>query len=270
MNKEKITHISEGKKKIVNELANLIKSKRTILLASIKNLPANQFQEICKKLRGKAVVKVVKKNLVLRALENSGEKSAKKLEGIIDRDIAILFSDVDAFELAAELIDNKIPTKAKQGQEAPEDIEVKSGPTNLTPGPAVSELGAMGIQIKIEGGKIIISKPKIIAKKGEKISQKAVDIMNKLDIKPFSISFVPLAAIDTKEDKLYNNISIDKEKTLKELKEAYSKALAFAIEIGYTTKETIGLLIRKAEKEALILKKYEPNTLEKNNSGEEN
>jgi len=70
--------------------------------------------------------------------------------------------------------------------------------------------------------------------------------MSKLEIKPFTIGFVPIAAFDSKEGKLYTDIKIDREGTLEELKIAYSKALAFAVEMAYTSQDTIKLLIVKA------------------------
>lgn len=246
MKKETKTHVSTAKKETVKELTNLIKEKRTILIASIKNIPASQFQEISKKLRGKAIVKVPKKNLIFRALESFDDEKLKKIEEQIKENVAVLFSDMDCFELAAELVRNKTPAKAKAGQEAPEDIEIPAGPTELVPGPAISELGALGIQIQIDKGKINIKEPKIIAKKGAKISSGAADIMNKLDIKPFSISLVPLLGYDSHEKKLYLDIKIDREKTLEELKRAFGKALSFAVAIGYVSNETIGFLIQKA------------------------
>ena len=243
---ERKKEIPQKKIKAVEELVNLIKNKKTILITSIKNIPASQFQEIGKKLRGKAIVKVPKKNIILRAFENSGNNNAKKLESEITESIAVLFSDLDSFELAGELLQNTTATKAKAGQEAPEDIEIPEGPTDLVPGPAISELGALGIEIQIEKGKINIKKPKIIAKKGEKISEGAANLMSKLDIKPFAIGFLPQSAFDTKENKLYLEIKIDKEGTLNELKDSFSKSLAFAVEIGYFSKETIGFLLAKA------------------------
>ena len=207
----------------VKQLIDNIKSKKTILVASIKNIPASQFQEIGKKLRGKAIVKVPKKNLMFRSIDASGNSEIAKLKEYIQDSSAILFSDLDAFDLAAELVRNKSPAKAKAGQEAPNDIEIEAGPTSLVPGPAISELGALGIQIQIDKGKINIKEPKIIAKKGEKISQQAVDIMSKLEIKPFTIGFVPIAAFDSKEGKLYTDIKIDREGTLEELKIAYKE-----------------------------------------------
>ena len=238
--------IPKQKIKDVKELTELAKTKKTILIASIKNLPASQFQEIGKKLRGKASVKVPKRNLMIMAIEATKNSELKKLEKYVGDSVAILFSDLDSFELAGELVKNKSHEKAKTGQIAPNDIEIEAGPTSLVPGPAISELGALGIQIQIEKGKINIKESKIIAKKGEKITQAACDIMAKLEIKPFSIGFVPIAAFDNKEGKIYTNIKIDREGTIEELKKSYSKALAFAVEIAYTTQDTIRFLLAKA------------------------
>jgi large subunit ribosomal protein L10 len=254
MTGQKSTHVSEIKKETVKELNDLIKKKKTMLIASIKNIPASQFQEISKKLRGKAVVKVPKKNLILRAIENAKNESLNRIEESIKENVAVLFSDMDCFELSAELLRNKTPSKAKAGQEAPEDIEIPAGPTELVPGPAISELGALGIQIQIDKGKILIKEAKILVKKGQKISGGAADVMNKLDIKPFSISLIPLAGYDFHDKKLYLDIKIDREKTLEELKKAFGKALPFAVQIGYISSDTIKFLIQKAGRHELAIK----------------
>jgi len=242
----KTAHVSEKKKKAVTELTKLLNEKKTFLIASIKNIPGSQFQEIVKKLRGKAVVKVPKKNLILKALDSSKEAEIKKIKETITNDFALLFSDIDCFELAIDLIKKKSPAKAKAGQIAPEDIEIPAGPTDLVPGPAISELGALGIQIQIENGKITIKAPKVISKKDTKITQAAADMMSKLDIKPFTIGLIPVAAFDNQTKTFYPEININPDKTLEDLKEAYGKALPFAVQIGYTTPDTITFLIGKA------------------------
>ncbi len=269
----KTTHVSEEKKKTVNELSKLIQNKRTILIASIKNIPGSQFQEIAKKLRGKAIVKVPKKNLIFKAIDSSKEEEIKKIKERITNDFALLFSDIDCFDLAIDLIKSKSPAKAKAGQVAPFDIEIPAGPTDLVPGPAISELGALGIQIQIENGKITIKAPRVISKEGTKISKIASEMMNKLNIKPFSIGFIPFAAFDTKENKFYSELNINPEKTLEELKQTYGKALPFAVQIGYTTPETINFLIGKAGREEKIISSLitSNNAPQLNsNSGEEN
>jgi large subunit ribosomal protein L10 len=247
--------IPEKKLNEVKELSELLKNKKTILIASIKNLPASKVQEISKKLRGKALIKLPKKNLILRAIDNLKDDNLSKMKEQIKESSVILFSDLDSFELAGELIENKSPARAKAGQEAPEDIEIQEGPTELMSGPVISDFGALGIQIKIDKGKIVIKSSKVIAKKGEKISENAASMMGKLDIKPFSVGFVPLSSFDTKERKLYLEISINKEETVKELKELFSKSLYLAVEINYASNETVSFLIGKASAHEKALEK---------------
>ena len=248
--KKTVTKIPAYKKKLVAELSNLIKNKKTVLVASIKNIPGSQFQEIVKKLRGKAVVKVPKKNLIFRAIEDSGNAEIKKLEEGIDDSFALLFSDMDAFELAGELMKSQSPSKAKAGQEAPEDITIEAGPTDLVPGPAISELGSVGLQVQVENGKLTIKESRVVAKKGEAIKPKVADIMAKLDIKPFKIGFIPVCAFDVANKVFYPVVKIDGEGTLADLKYAYGKALPFAVSIGYTTPDTITFMIAKAGAQA--------------------
>ena len=247
--KPKTINVSPEKKKIVSDLTKLGRDKKTILIASIKNIPGSQFQEIVKKLRGKAVVKVPKKNLIFRSLD-SFEGEIKKLKEKIDDSFAILFSDLDAYELAGNLIKYKSPAKAKPGQNAPSDIEIEAGPTELVPGPAISELGAVGLQVQVENGKLTIKESKVIVKKGDTIKQKEADIMSKLGVMPFSIGFTPVCAFDNENKKLYAEIEIDTEGTLNDLKYAYSKALPFAISIEYLSSDTIGFILSKAESHA--------------------
>ncbi len=245
--------VSDEKKEIVSELTNLAKDKKTILIASIKNIPGSQFQEIVKKLRGKAIVKVPKKNLIFRAIDSADGESKeeiKKIKEKINDSFAILFSDLDAFELAGNLLKYKSAAKAKPGQEAPIDIEIEAGPTELVPGPAISELSSVGLQVQVENGKLSIKQSRVIVKKGEKIKQKVADIMAKLNIKPFSVGFTPLCAFDNETKSFYAEININTEETLENLKYAYSKALPFAVEIGYISKDTIGLMLAKASSHA--------------------
>jgi large subunit ribosomal protein L10 len=257
MTPKRETPVPEYKKKLVAELSDLIKNKKTILLASVKNLPGPQYQQIIKKIRDKAVVKLPKKNLFFRAVEASKNAELKKIEEIFHDSTAVLFSDLDTFDLSADLIQSKTPAKAKVGQEAPEDITIEAGPTDLLPGPAISELGAVGLKIEIKDGKINIKDSKVIVKKGEEISEKACDVMGKLDIQPFSIGFMPLSAYDTQEKKFYREININPEETLEELKSAYGKALALAVSLNYTTEDTINLIIGKAGSHEKALEKFD-------------
>lgn len=256
--KKALKDVPQSKIDSVKELTNLIETKKTILVADISNIPGSQFQQIGKKLRGKAIVKVPKKNLFLMALEASKKKGVKDLKESLVKPTALLFSDLDSYELAGELIKNKSPSKAKPGQIAPMDLEIPAGPTDLIPGPAISEMGALGIQIKIQGGKIEVKQSKIVTKEGGIVSESAAAMLSKLGIMPFTIGFVPISAYDSEKDKIYTEIIIDPEGTLNSLGIGFSKALAFAVVIGHFNSETIPHMIQKAEREYQIVGNFSP------------
>jgi len=240
------TNASKEKVKMVTQLAELFDSKNTIMVVSIKGLPSQQFQKIKKQLSKEAVVKVLKKRLVNLAIEKSKKAGIKELEKYVKEDCALIISDVDPFELSGRLNKSKSPVKAKAGQEAPIDVSVEAGPTELPAGPAVSELGSLGIMVQIKAGKIEIAEPKVIVKAGDKISEGAAGIMSKLNILPFFVGFMPMAAYDSKSENVFKDVKIDIEGTIEELQYSASKALAFAVSLSYVNKETINFLLAKA------------------------
>jgi ribosomal protein L10 len=232
------------KLKQVKDLENLIRTNKTFMICSIKGLPGKQFQDIKKKLREHVKIKVIKKNLVLRAIDNA--KIDGKVKEHIQESSALLFSDIELFELSGILSENTVPVGARIGQLAPEDIEIEPGPTELVPGPVISELGSLGLKIAIEDGKITIKEKKVIVKQGQPVNAAASSIMSKLGIKPFKIGFESIAAYDRDEKRVYINIKINKEETLVDLKYAYGKSLAFAVKLAYACRSTIGFLLAKA------------------------
>ncbi|MFA4960568.1 MAG: 50S ribosomal protein L10 [Candidatus Pacearchaeota archaeon] len=240
---EKKTHVSEVKKKKVRDLAELMK-KKTVMIVSVKGIPSAQFQDIKKKLRSRAKIQVAKKSLIDFALDHSGNKELHHLVPFVEDNTALLFSDEDAFEISAILSEEKSPSKAKAGQEAPENLIVPAGPTELAPGPDISALSAVGLQPKVEGGKIAIMKEKILCNKGEIISAQKASILAKLNIVPFKIGLEPIAAY--MEGKVYSDVKVDKQAMIKEVEEKFGRALPFAVEIGYVTGDTIDFLLGKA------------------------
>ncbi len=247
--------IPEAKKKQLREILALIKENDTFLIVSTMNLPSGQFQEIRKKIRDFAEIRVMKKTLATKAID-SLEGEVKKLKEHVTDNTAMIFSKFDPFHLCAILSENKSPAKAKTGQRANEDIIVESGPTDLVPGPAISELQSLGLKISIEEGKIHIKEGKVIVKAGEPIKEAAAGLMSKLNIIPFKIGFEPIAAYSNKDKKVYVGIKIDKTKTLEDLKTAYARALAFAVARAYASKDTIIYLLGRAAAHAKSLGKY--------------
>jgi len=238
------------KTKKVKELTEKINKSRSLMVVSIKGLPSKQFQNIKKSIRNHAFIKVEKKNILLRAIKELKKDSAIPLEKHISDSCAFAISELEGYELAGILAKKKTPVFAKAGQTAPHDIEVKEGPTDLVPGPAISELGALGIQISVENGKIAIKKDKVITKEGSVITDAAAAVLMKLGVQPFSVGLNPIAVYDIKEEKIYTDLVIDSDEAIKELKESAGRALGFAQKIKYYCKETIGYFLAKANMEA--------------------
>lgn len=260
MAENKKAHVSKEKIEAVKKLASEIKNKKSIILVSIKSLPSAQFQKIKKDLRGKALIQVAKKSILLRALDETKVPEIEKLKEFVKEDMAVLTSDDDAFQIAGLLTENKSAVSAKEGQIAENDITVEEGPTELVPGPVISELGALGLQIMVEDGKITIRKSKVATKKGEKVTSAAASIFQKLGIKPFFVGIEPLALYDSHAKKVFSNIKIDKKQALENLISAKAKALAFAVSRAYPSKETIGFLLAKANSHFNALNKLKKET----------
>ena len=255
MKTKRIKKIPEKKKKELARVIELMNKNNTIMVVSIQNISVPQFQKIKKSLKNQAIIKVVKKTFMLMALKEV-EKNKENIENLhkwLKKGFAIIFSNIEPFELASSLADNKSPAKVRAGQTAPKDIIVGAGLTDLPAGPIISKLSKLKISAGIEAGKIAIKKDCIIVKEGDKINEDAAFILTKLDITPFSIGLEPLAAYDSEGNKIYEEIKIDKEVMVKNIKEISIKAFNLALNIKYLTKETTNILIVKANQEANII-----------------
>ncbi len=245
------THISDAKKKVVKELAEHLKNK-TVMVVSIKGLPAAQFQEIKKGMRDKVKILVAKKSLVDLALDKSGNAALKDLIPHVDADCALLFTNEDAFIISGLLADSKTPAKAKAGQIPEEDIYAEAGGTDLIPGPDISALSAVGLKVKVENGKLAIQARALLCKKGEPISPEKAAILAKLNIIPFRIGIEPVAAYS--DGKVYSNIKINREEFLKDFKNMYGRSFAFAVNLPFVSKETLPFVLGKAASHENALK----------------
>ena len=246
------------KDKAVKALAEKIKKAKTLMIVSIRGLPSRQFQSIKKSIREHAAVQVAKKNIMIKAIKAVGKPSILDLENHIQENFAFVISDMEGYELAGILAQKKNPVYAKAGQEAPEDIEVKAGPTDLVPGPAISELGSLGLQVAVEDGKISIKSDKIVITKGGEINEGAASILQKLNIQPFTVGLEPIAIYDIESEKIYTDVKIDSEEAAENLKSAAGKALGFAQKIVYFCKDTIGYFLAKANANSNALEKLAP------------
>lgn len=261
--KKPAAHAPEKKVKEVKELAEELKKYKTLMIISIKGVPSPQLQKIKKELRGKATVKIIKKNIMLRAIDEAKIPEMQELKEHVQADCALGLSDDDAFELAGWLAENRSPVSAKEGQEVTEDIKIEPGPTDLMPGPDISALGNVGLKVAVEQGKISIKAPHTILKVGDKVTSDIAAVLQKLDIKPFMVGLNPAVIYDSVAKKVYVGVKIDKDQALSDLITAKTKALGLAQSLGIITKDTIGYLLAKANAEMQALEKLAPAEEEK-------
>lgn len=227
----------------VEKLAETIKSYPVIGVLNLYKTPANALQKIKKELKGKAVIKVAKKNALLRALEKSGKQS---LKDFITDYPALILANLDPFRLYLFLQKKKTPAAAKPGDIPTSDIEVKAGPTDLPPGPAISTLTKVGLPAKVDAGKIAIMKDKVILKAGEKVSLDLSSALQLLKLQPMEIGLN--AVVFEENGILYKKeqLFIDEAKLLNDIQLAIQNAFNFSINAEIPTKETIGFMLAKA------------------------
>ena len=253
-----MAHVAKWKYKEVEEVAEILKKYPVVGVASIFKIPAPQLQSIRSELKEHLLIRVVKNNLIRLALEKvaGDKKGIEKLEDLIDGPTAIVASDLNPFQLYRIVMQKKSPMPAKAGDIAPHDIVVKEGPTSFKPGPIVGDFQRAGIPAAIDKGKIVIRKTKTVAKKGDVISAELALALSKLEIFPFEVG------LDIKglwEDGILftpEELAVDIDKLRAEVVQAASSAMNLAINIGYTTPETVPILLSKAHTEALAVALY--------------
>lgn len=244
----------EKKAKIINEIKEYIKKYNVIGIGDLTNIGSYEIQLLRSKLRKKALMKVTKNTFFSIAFKQArSQEEYEKIKPFLQGQNIFIFTDMNPFELSLFLERNMVPSEAKPGDIAPNDIIIPAGNTGFTPGPILSKFGKLKIPTKIEEGAIIVTKDTVVVKRGEQISSDVIEILNKLGIKPMLKGLTLKAVyfdgyVITKEQ-----LKLDLESTRKQIQEGYINALNLAINSAYPTHETITVLINIAHINALNL-----------------
>ena len=248
--------VSKKKKEEVKKIKSLLEKHPVLGLADITGLPSPQLQKIRLNLREKLLIRITKIRLISLVLSDlKNIPGIEKLKGNLTGMPALLFSKEDPFKLAKLLLRSKSSAPARAGQVAPKDIVINAGPTSFVPGPIIGELGAAGLKTSVEGGKIVIKEDKIVANKGEVITSKVADLLNKFKIEPMEVGLKILALYENGVVYGGDVLNIEDSVYIDNVKKAYNEAFSLAIEAGYIVKETVEHLIKKAELEAKAIAK---------------
>ncbi len=243
----------ERKKSIVQELIKLINKYNIIGLIKMENIGLKQVQNIKKKLKGLAVIKMAKNSSIRLALVNSGKPGLDKLAEYIKGPTALIFSEISSFKLMKIIKENKTKSYAKAGMKAETDIVIPAGNTGFQPGPMITELNELGLKTKIVSGSIWIAQDTTVVKAGEEISRKIALLLTKLNIQPISVGLDLTAVFDNGIILEKTDLDIDVEDIKNKIKQAYTTTYNLSVNIAYPIKENITQLITKAYMEAYNL-----------------
>ena len=243
----------EWKKEKVKELVKLIDEYSVVGVINMYKMPAPQLQTMRKELSDKAKIIMTKKSLMKFALEKSKKKNVNKIEEYLRGQPALLFTNMNPFELFKFLKENKTKAPAKTGDIAPNDIMIKSGDTGLPAGPAIGNLADVGAISKVQNGKIHVTKNVTVTKEGEEIESKVASVLNMLGMEPMEIGLDMLAAYEN--GTVFNKkiLNVDEEEIRKNVSVCISNAINLSVNSSYVTEVTVPIMIRKACMEAKSL-----------------
>lgn len=248
-----MTHIAEWKKDEVKNLKNLIESYPVVGMANLSDIPAPQLQKMRQSLRGNAQVKMSRKTLMDLALNKSKKTKVKILVKHMEGQPALIFTDMNPFKLYKILERSKTPAPARAGSIATSNIVVPKGDTGFMPGPILGELQKIGIPAKIDKGKIVITEDKTIVAEGEEISTDVASMLTRLEIYPLEVGIDLRAAYEDETIYTSDILYIDENKTLSDIKNAYSQAFNLSVNGLVYNKVSTPALLAKAAMQSLNL-----------------
>ena len=271
-------------------LIRLAEENSVVGLTDLTGISSKALQGIRTSLRKggevEATIKIAKNTLKTLALEESSKKSGKnalkKLIPHIKGSCGFIFTNTNPFKLQKFLNQNQVPAPAKAGQISPTDVFIPEGTTNLDPGPIISELGSIGLQTRIEKGKIKITKTAKVLSPGDIVSESHSAVLTRLGIQPFEVGLKLNMVLENNELIDGSILDVDESQILADLQQAYVQALslgtnpdvayysadtipillknavaqsmALSLDINYITEKTVDLLVTKASQQASLLK----------------
>jgi len=238
----------------VEEIKKLLLEYRALGIANLQKVRAAQLQEMKKKLKDTANIRVIKNTLMRRAIAECKDKPGlEKLEPSMTGPNIFLFTNLNPFKLALLLEKGRVKTTAKAGDIAAMDVIVPGGNTGLPPGPIISQLNSVGLPTRIEAGSVWVNKDTLVAKKGDIIDARLAGVLSKLNIKPVEVGLILRTVYE--EGLLFaeEQLHIDLDGFRKSLVEAMSNALNLSLNAGYPTPENISFLLQTAQRRAFNL-----------------
>jgi large subunit ribosomal protein L10 len=248
-------HVTQWKKDEVNRLKRILLDNPVVAIAEVSGIPAPQMQQMRASLRGSVSV-IGSKNRLLAIAIQEADKERPGVGALADKlhgQSVILATKNNPFKLFKALKAGASMAPLKGGQVAPHDIVIPKGGTPFGPGPIVGELQKVGIQAKIEAGKVVIAKESTPVKGGAVVSPELATMLAKLEIRPVELKIDLKAAFEG--DTLFapEALAVDETVIFGQLGLAVRTANEVSLQTGWITPQTSDALLGRAYKQAIAL-----------------
>ncbi|MCE5214237.1 MAG: 50S ribosomal protein L10 [Methanobacterium sp.] len=246
-------HVASWKKEEVKDIKGLISNHKVVAMANLADIPAPQLQKMRRNLKDNALIKMSRKTLMNLALNDCDKSNIESLSEHMEGQPALIFTDMNPFRLYKILEESKTQAPAKAGNIAPIDIVVPKGDTAFPPGPMLGELQKIGIPAKIDKGKIVITKDQKVVEAGEKIKSSVASILTRLEIYPMEVGIDLKAAYEDQTVYTSDLLTIDTEKTISNIQNAFTSALNLSVNAEIFNKLSMPIIISNAATKSMNL-----------------
>ncbi|MDH2902176.1 MAG: 50S ribosomal protein L10 [archaeon] len=247
---KKRTSYPPKKLEMLQHIEELAKKYDTVIVSKLHKVRAGQLMLLRKNFRQQLVMVVAKNQIAALGLKKANLKNADQFVSNLTGQNALIFTNMNPFNLYLSLEKSKVTLPARAGDIATSDIVIPSGSTGIPPGPVLSEFKEAGVQTRIEAGSIYVSRDSVVAHLGDVISPKLAGLLSRLNIKPIKAGLSIFMASAEGLLLLQKDIAIDLEQYRSDVTTAAKEALGLALEAAYVTPESLPLLFGRALRQA--------------------
>ena len=250
--------IPQWKIEEINILVDLFRNYKNVAVIEVARINDIQIQSTRKILRGKAVFKMSKKSLQLRAIDEFKKKSKKTNLDELAKNIlgqsSLIFTNLDFIELTKIFHENEWMVPAKPNEITSVDIWVPAGDTGLPTGQVISELNmTLRLPTKIMNDIIHVREDTRTHKMGDLVTVKQAAVLKKLGITPIESLIKIHFAWSDGEIVPIEILYMDVEEFKRDVATAYKQALGIAFEMPFYVENIPDAYIQKAVSEANTL-----------------
>ncbi|TNJ26579.1 Acidic ribosomal protein P0 [Giardia muris] len=178
---------AERRQAYVAKLERCFRTYKRILLVDVDNVRSLQVAQIRRLLRGKAELVAGKNTIIRRVINASPDERLRALLPYIKLNVAFVFTNGDTGCILQAFRKTQRKAAARAGIIAPSDVVIE--PMLTQSGPDQHAFyAALGIDTKINKGKIEIVNPVNLIRRGELVTPSHATLLQRLEIEPFYYS----------------------------------------------------------------------------------